>query len=101
MTLRSPLSRQVRGVLNRVLTQVERGAERDARSAEREVAALLSVMVRQVESHVTHDLPLGGTICVPIRGVVGDDARKVARRPRPVPSSLPPCPSRLHPCASF
>ena len=39
---------QVRGVLNRVLTQVERGAERDAKGAAREVSALLGVMLRQV-----------------------------------------------------
>ena len=42
------LELQVRGVLNRVLTQVERGAERDAKGTAREVSALLGVMVRQV-----------------------------------------------------
>ena len=45
---RQQLEGQVRAVLNRVLTQVERGAERDAKGAAREVSALLGVMVRQV-----------------------------------------------------
>ena len=43
---------------------MERGAERDARSSERELSALLGVMVRQVEGHVAHGLPLGETIGV-------------------------------------
>lgn len=42
------LEQQVRSVLNRVLTQVERDAERTERGAAREVNALLGVMMRQV-----------------------------------------------------
>ena len=51
----------MRGVLSRVLRDVERSAQQDAKTVTRELSALLHVMVRQVEAHVEHGHELGTT----------------------------------------
>ena len=53
---------EVRGVLSRVLRDVERAMERDEKQVARELSALTSIMVRQVEAHVDKGHDLGSTI---------------------------------------
>ena len=81
---------EVRGVLSRVLRDVERAMERDEKQVAREVSALTSILVRQVEAHVDQGQDLGSTIG---HGLLApawarqaanpwDESRKVAHRQR-------------------
>ena len=81
---------EVRSVLNRVLRDVERAMERDEKQVAREVSALTSILVRQVEAHVDQGHDLGSTIghglLMPTwaRPAANpwDESRKVAHRQR-------------------
>ena len=81
---------EVRGVLSRVLRDVERALERDEKQVAREVSALTSIMVRQVEAHVDQGHELGSMIGIGLAMPTWarlaanpwDEARKVVYRRR-------------------